>query len=248
MSSHQSAPSLAAAVRDILKVQRESKKQLAIVLAGHNGSGKSTMWYRRLANTVQIPLVNADRMMMSILPQVDSSGHLPGWASKLRDKDEAWMKVAQLGVKSFIAQAMLKKVPFATETVFSHWKDLGRGKFESKIDDILEMQAAGYFVVLFFVGLTNEQLSIARVSTRVAEGGHSVPFRKLLERFPRTQKAIGQAIQVADAAILTDNSRRESLAFTICQIRQRNRLIYDIRQDRKRPPKEATAWLNIVDP
>ena len=43
-------------------------KPLAIVLAGHNGSGKSTLWYDKLADQLRIPLVNADRLTLSILP------------------------------------------------------------------------------------------------------------------------------------------------------------------------------------
>lgn len=241
-------PSLKIAVSDILKAQKTSGKQLAIVLAGHNGSGKSTMWYNRLANTIQIPLINADRMMMSILPEVERGRRLPAWASKLRDKDEAWMGVAQKGVESFVARAMLAKVPFATETVFSYWKDLGAGKFASKVDLIRQMQKEGYFVVLLFVGLASSQLSIGRVATRVAAGGHAVDAKKLNDRFPRTQKAISDAIHVADAAILTDNSRAQSSAFTVCQIRQGAKVIFDIRSTRSRPPKEILAWLDIVDP
>jgi len=206
------------------------------------------MWYKRLANTIQIPLINADRMMMSILPQVEHGQRLPAWASELRDKDEAWMGVAQKGVESFVAQAMLGKVPFATETVFSYWKALGGGKFASKVDLIREMQKQEYFVVLLFVGLSSSQLSIGRVATRVAEGGHAVDAKKLHDRFPRTQKAINQAIHVADAAILTDNSRAQRSAFTVSQIRQGAKVIFDIRTARKRPPKEVLAWLDIVDP
>src|SRR3954452_15433949 len=64
--------SLADAVGEVLKAQAESGKPLAIVLAGHNGSGKSTLWYKQLAPTIRIPLINADRMMMSILPEVSA--------------------------------------------------------------------------------------------------------------------------------------------------------------------------------
>jgi hypothetical protein len=35
---------------------------------------------------------------MSILPQVERGDHLPPWAVSLRDKDTAWMSVAQQGV------------------------------------------------------------------------------------------------------------------------------------------------------
>jgi predicted ABC-type ATPase len=241
-------PSLSEAVDQVTQAQEESGKPSAIILAGHNGSGKSTMWYARLADTIQIPLVNADRMMMSILPEVASGEHLPSWASQLRDTNESWMQVAQQGVQAFVAQAMAHKVPFAMETVFSHWRDRGDGTFESKVDLIKEMQDAGYFVILFFVGLSSVQLSIGRVSTRKAKGGHGVELPKLLSRFPRTQQAISQAIKVADAAILTDNSRTEAEAFTVCQIRLRGQPIFDARSDEPAPPAAVLAWLNVVDP
>lgn len=234
------------AVDHVLTAQKESEKPLAIVLAGHNGSGKSTMWYSHLADQLQIPLINADRMMMSILPSVDEKQTLPTWASELRDKNNSWMGVAQSGVEAFIVQAMAKKGPFATETVFSHWRDLGGGVFESKIDRIKDMQKAGYYVILFFVGLTNSQLSIARVSTRVASGGHDVHVDKLLERFPRTQKAIASATMVADASILLDNSRSQGEAFSVCRIQMRDQEIYDVRNDPNVVPQVISQWLDIV--
>lgn len=50
------------AVDQVLRVQNASGKPLAIIVAGHNGSGKSTMWNERLAPGLQMPLINADRM------------------------------------------------------------------------------------------------------------------------------------------------------------------------------------------
>ena len=185
--------SLASAVQQIIDLQTAAGKPLAIVLAGHNGSGKSTMWYNLLADRLQIPLINADRMMMSVLPEVPHGNTLPKWATQIRDRDEAWMKVAQQAVHGFVVRAMSASVSFAIETVFSHWKELEDGKVESKIDQIRELQAAGYFVLLLFVGLTSAPLSIARVQTRVAMGGHGVKVTKLRERFPRTQRAIREA-------------------------------------------------------
>ncbi len=240
---------LAAAVAQVGLEQRRSKKPLAVILAGHNGSGKSTMWLKHLSPAFQIPLVNADRMMLSVLPEPDGGNTLPPWAQTLRDTDENWMKVAQKGVESFVAQAMFRGVPFAMETVFSHWHVNPDGSIESKIDLIRQMQAAGYFVLLFFVGLSNVQLSIARVSTRVAKGGHAVEISRLMERFPRTQKAIRLASEVADAAIFTDNSRAESSAFTVCRVQIRAREVYDIRIDSsRRPPRAITEWLDVVSP
>lgn len=241
--------SLDQAVAEVLRAQRKSKKPLAVILAGHNGSGKSTMWRRHLSDSFQIPLVNADRMMLSILPEPDGEGRLVNWAQDLRDTNRSWMKVAQKGVEAFVGQAMLQGVPFAMETVFSYWEELPNGKVKSKVDLIREMQAAGYFVLLFFVGLSNVQLSIGRVKTRVAEHGHDVEVKALIDRFPRTRRAIGVAASVADATIFTDNSRTPKKAFTVCRIQIGEREAFDIRHGaRRRIPSEIAEWLNVVSP
>ena len=62
-------------------------------------------------------LVNADRLALSIYPEANDRGFLPEWAARMRDGDEAWLRVTQQGVTSFIGHAMAAKVPFAMETV-----------------------------------------------------------------------------------------------------------------------------------
>lgn len=233
---------LAATVEAVIERQVLSGKPLAIILAGHNGSGKSTLWYEHLADKLQVPLINADRMMMSILPE---KCPLPAWATNLRDNNKDWMGVAQKGVQSFVAQAMVQHVPFATETVFSYWQQRSDGSFASKIDTIRELQRAGYFVLLIFVGLGDVGLSVARVSTRKAKGGHDVDWKKLQDRFPRTQRAIAEALTVADAAILADNSRGEKQAFTLVRVQAGDAVMFDTRAV-KSPPPIITAWMDIV--
>ncbi len=241
--------SLPKAVNAVVAEQKVTGRPLAVLLAGHNGSGKSTMWYERgLADTLQIPLVNADRMMLSILPETYPGKPLPAWASKLRDHDQNWMRVAQQGVQAFVAFAMGVQAPFAMETVFSHWRPLSSGKIESKIDLIQQMQGSGYFVLLFFVGLADVNLSVARVSTRAQSGGHNVALTKLHERFPRTQTAIKHSAGVADAAILVDNSGTGEEAFTVCRVQMGDREVYDCRKESGKPSRTILQWLNIVSP
>lgn len=239
---------LSEAVEDILSAQKRTKKPIAIVLAGHNGSGKSTMWRRLLSSQLQIPLINADRMMLSILPEPGNDGVLDGWAQTLRDTDEGWMKVAQDGVQAFVGHAMQAKVPFAMETVFSYWEELPDGKVLSKLDLIRDMQKAGYFVLLFFVGLTNVDLSILRVQTRVAENGHDVPIDRLLRRFPKTQRAIRAAADIADATIFVDNSRKPEKAFTVCRVQLKDKEMFDIRLGSKPIPSAITQWMDVACP
>ena len=205
------------------------------------------MWRDHLSDRLQIPLVNADRMMLSILPEVSDLIELPQWAVELRDSHPSWPEIARLGVEAFVAQALGKQVPFATETVFSHWNTLPDGTIESKIDKIRELQHQGYFVLLLFVGLANVELSIARVSTRVASGGHNVDDAKLRSRFPRTQHAIAKAKSIADAAILVDNSLGENEAFSVCRIQLGEETLFDVRDGTHVAPA-ILAWLDMIAP
>jgi predicted ABC-type ATPase len=211
------------------------------VLAGHNGSGKSTMWRERLSGQLRIPLINADRMMLSILPEPNSDGKLEPWAQTLRDSGASWMKVAQDGVQAFVGHAMLAKVPFSMETVFSYWEEQPDGTVHSKLDLIRDMQKAGYFVLLLFVGLTN-------VETRVAENGHGVEEERLRRRFPKTQRAIREAANMTDATIFTDNSRDPKQAFTVCRVQLGGEELFDLRQGTGSVPSAITAWLDVVRP
>jgi predicted ABC-type ATPase len=205
-------------------------KPTAFVLAGHNGSGKTTLWNERLARQLQIPLINADRITASILPPADAAtGQPPQWAQKLRDNDTRWQLLSQAGVQAFVGLVMERQMPFALETVFSHWKKLPDGRIESKADIIKTLRGAGYFVVLLFVGLASPQLSVLRVETRKEQGGHGVPLNKLTSRFPRTQRAVGYAAPLADMTLMFDNSRTADKAFALVRAQRGKLILFDCR-------------------
>ncbi len=215
----------------LLGAARDSAaKPLAVVLAGHNGSGKSTLWTQRLADLLRLPLVNADRLTLSILPEPDAkTRQLPAWAQKLRDEDARWQKLSQDSVGLFRQLIMDKRMPFAFETVFSYWAKASDGTVRSKADDIQAMQRAGYFVVLLFVGLVSPALSVLRVQTRRQQGGHDVPLPRLLERFPRTQAAVRHAAPIADMTLMFDNSRSAASAFALVRVQRKRAVLFDSR-------------------
>ena len=61
-------------------------------------------------------------------------------------------------------------------------------------------------MLLLFIGLAGPALSVARVATRVARGGHDVPDHKLFARYPRTLRNLRAAVGAVDRAFLFDNS------------------------------------------
>lgn len=251
MPKRKAPPSLA----DLLSLAVTNQaKPLAVVLAGHNGSGKTTFWTQRLSEALKIPLINADRLTESILPARDKkSNRLPPWAEQLRDADENWQYLAQQGVQAFVSVAMERKLPFAFETVFSHWKMRADGTIESKADLIRTMQKRGYLVLLLFVGLQSADMSILRVATRQSKGGHAVPLQKLLQRFPRTQRAISYAATIADMTFMFDNSREEKRAYSLVRAQHRKKLLFDCRDPSYEVDSSlrrvADIWLTkVVDP
>src|SRR5277367_4893199 len=108
------------------------------------------------------------------------------------------------------------------------------------------MQSAGYFVLLAFVGLTNSALSVARVQTRVSEGGHDVPLAKLYSRFERAQRAIRAALPIADASLLVDNSFDARRAFSVCRVQLRDEETFDLRRADSSAPSAILEWLDQV--
>lgn len=250
MAAKAHSPSGDRHIRRALRAANRAHKPIAFVVAGHNGSGKSTLWYERLADRLQIPLVNADRLITSILPIEASTNQLRKWAKKLRDNDERWQRVAQSGVQAFVGLIMAQKMPFAFETVFSHWQKRTDGTYESKADLIVALQKAGFFVVLLFVGLTSVELSIARVRTRQEQGGHGVPVKKLRERFRRTQMAIRHAASIADRTLMFDNSQDISKAFSLARVQNKKEALYDCRNDQtaNQLSRVASLWLKHVAP
>lgn len=242
------------AMFDVLAFMRRANagaKPLAIIVAGHNGSGKSTMWFDHLVDGIRAPMFNADRILSAVLPPPNPDGHLRPWAQTLRDNDQGWMAICQRGVENFTAQAKSAKATFAIETVFSHWQRRDDGSYESKIDLIRDLQTSGYFVLLIFVGLAHPGLSVLRVAARAARGGHDVVRAKLLSRFRRTQQAIRHAVPVADGAILLDNSAEKGTAFTVCHASMGQDVLFDIRDSldmTREVSLDITSWLDIVVP
>lgn len=158
------------------------RERLLVLLAGSNGAGKSTLYDHALRDT-GLPFVNADLI----------ADALPGPPSLARDLDAARRADAER------AELVAAGHSFITETVFSDPKG-------AKLEMLRDAQRHGYAVWLVFVGLASPELSVLRVSQRVASGGHSVPVDRLFARYERTLRNAREAVRFVDRAWLFDNS------------------------------------------
>ncbi len=150
------------------------------LLAGPNGSGKSTFFEHILGPATGLPFINADLI---------AAQRWPG-AEEERAYEAARIAAEQRG-------ALLDEGrSFATETVFSH---------PSKIELVERARAVGYAVTLHVV-MVPEELAAVRARLRADQGGHSVPERKLRQRYQRLWSLLASAIEIADCTIIYDNS------------------------------------------
>lgn len=64
----------------------------------------------------------------------------------------------------------------------------------------------GYLVVLLYVGTSDISINMQRVRSRVEKGGHDVPEEDQLRRYPRSFVNFRKALELADEAVVFDNS------------------------------------------
>ena len=140
----------------------DTKKPTCWIIAGPNGAGKTTFALKYLPRLASCNnFVNADLIAAGISPLAPEKELLA--ASKIFLKE----------IKSFID----KKVDFAFETTLS-------GKTYLKLIDDLVNQ--GWEVELLYLALPDANVSKLRVAERVKHGGHNIPEKDIIRRFPRS--------------------------------------------------------------
>jgi len=150
------------------------------VVAGPNGSGKTTFCSRILIPATRLPSVSADDIARERWPGNEKARGYDAAAAAAEERERRLVAGA-----SFIA-----------ETVFSH---------RSKLELIKRAKEAGYLVSLHIM-LVPEELSVARARLRADQGGHSVPIAKVRARYRRLWALVRQAMALADDAVVYDNS------------------------------------------
>jgi predicted ABC-type ATPase len=159
-------------------------KPVVLVIAGPNGSGKTTVTARLRASywSHGVEYLNPDDV---------ARDRFGDWNSP-----EAVLKAAQW-TDARREELLQAHAGLAFETVFST---------ESKVDFVQRAKDAGYFARVFFIGTNDPKINAARIAGRVIEGGHTVPIEKIISRYARSMANLSAAIRLADRAYVFDNS------------------------------------------
>lgn len=162
---------------------KERKPTLCIV-AGPNGSGKTTTTVQLLNNewAADSIYINPDNIAQ------DTFGD---WNSP-----EAVLKAAEEATR-LRYDCLENGRDFVFETVFSS---------SEKLEFLRKAKDAGYFIRLFYVCTSDPAINVARITQRYMNGGHEVPISKIISRYYKSLLNAAKAISFVDRAYIYDNS------------------------------------------
>lgn len=167
---------------------RELQPVLCVV-AGPNGSGKTSTTEKLLANewTADSLYINPDNIAQE---------EFGDWNSQ-----DAVLKAAQEATQ-LRYDCLENRRSFVFETVFSS---------QEKLDFLLKAKEMGFFIRFFYVCTENPEINILRITQRYLNGGHEVPISKVISRYYKSLALAAQAISFVDRAYIYDNSRNNEL-------------------------------------
>jgi len=167
----------------------ENRKPSLCVIAGPNGSGKTTTTEQLLANEW-----GADCLYIN--PDNIAQQEFGDWNSP-----EAVLKAAQKATEMRY-QCVDEKRDFVFETVFSS---------DEKLEFLKKAHEAGFFIRLFFVCTETPEINVARIAKRYMSGGHEVPISKVVSRYFKSLQNAREAVRFVDRAYIYDNSIDDQL-------------------------------------
>ena len=159
------------------------------VVAGPNGSGKTSTTIQLLAN-------EWSEGSLYINPDNIAQEQVGDWNSP-----EAVLKAARYAT-DLRYKCLNEKRDFVFETVFSS---------DEKLEFLRKAHESGFFIRFFFVCTSNPKINVSRITKRYLEGGHEVPISKIISRYFKSLENACEAIEFVDRAYIYDNSIEDHL-------------------------------------
>lgn len=176
------------------------RKPVLIVIAGPNGSGKTSITRRILHHQWMEDSIY-------INPDEVAQERFGDWNSK-----EAILQSVKY-CEELREKCLLEKRSLIFETVLS---------VEDKVDYIARAKERGFFVRLFFVCTSSPIINASRIARRVMQGGHDVPITKIISRYEKSIANCCLASRLVDRTYVYDNSENDVEAQLLFRLKEGN--------------------------
>lgn len=172
------------------EMESSDKSPELIIIAGPNGSGKTTI-------TTQFLHHEWSEGILYINPDIIAQEKFGDWNST-----ESVLKAAQY-CEDLREDCLRERRSFVFETVFSA---------QDKIDFILRAKEAGFFIRFFFIATSSPAINASRIANRVMEGGHDVAISKIISRYQKSIINCSLIAPIVDRLYVYDNSVDNAMA------------------------------------
>lgn len=162
----------------------EEKRPILCIVAGPNGSGKTT-------TTEKLLRYEWSEDSVYINPDNIAQEKFGDWNSAAATLEAAKYATA------LRYECLKRKQNLVFETVFSS---------DEKLEFVHKAISAGYFIRIFFVCTSSPEINVKRIAHRYLNGGHEVPISKVISRYYRSLVNIIKIVKLVDRVYVYDNS------------------------------------------
>ncbi|WP_088362464.1 zeta toxin family protein [Bacillus cereus] len=166
----------------VIPMNNTNEFPIMFVLAGNNGSGKSTVRRALLEKRLDVKInVDPDLLAKKYKMENEKTANLKGGREAIR----------------LVEKLIEEKESFSYETTLS-------GK--TAIQRIKKAKENGYKIMMYFVGIEDVSLNVIRVEVRKNNGGHFIPKEDILRRSKLIMGTLIENLDLYDYLQVLDNS------------------------------------------
>ena len=182
------------------------------IISGCNGAGKTTASFTVLPEMLDCrEFVNADEIARGLSPF---------------QPEKVAVEAGKIMLHR-IEELLQKQEDFAIETTLAT---------RSYVHTVKKAKEKGYNVTLVYFWLDSPELAVARVKTRVAEGGHNIPEEVIRRRYKKgIYNLFNLFIPICNFWIIIDNSQKPYI------------LIADGQEDQELNIHNESVWSNLKE-
>ena len=147
-----------------------------VIIAGADGTGKSSL----------CGVLEGQNVLL---------GHIIDADAIAKENDFDNIKAGKKAIEE-INYCLENNLSFTQETTLAGYRT---------VRTIKQARKQGYYITMYYVGLSSMEESIDRITNRVRKGGHNIPIDDVKRRYEKRISSLSRVIPLCDEVIFYDN-------------------------------------------